>query len=92
MFYVYIMSNWTNTTLYTGVTRDLEYRVREHQEKRLPGFTAKYNVKKLVYYEEFESSYEAIQREKQIKGGSRKKKELLINSINPSWIDLAKEW
>ncbi len=92
MYYVYIMTNWTGTTLYTGVTRDLQGRVHEHKNKIKLGFTAKYNVKKLAYYEEFASSYEAIQREKQIKGGSRKKKEDLINSTNPLWNDLSKEW
>jgi len=78
--------------LYTGVTRDLEHRVREHKQKKVAGFTARYNIKKLVYYEEFESAYEAIQREKQIKAGSRKKKAILINSINDKWEDLAQDW
>ena len=83
---VYILNN---TTLYTGVTSDLITRVLEHKEKVYPkSFTAKYNISKLVYYESFHSIEEAISREKQIKAGSRKKKIILIESLNPRWIDL----
>ena len=89
---VYIMTNRLNTTLYTGVTAELYYRVLEHKEKKYPkSFTAKYNISKLVYYEVFHSIEEAIAREKQIKGGSRKDKEQLINSVNPHWKDLFEE-
>ncbi len=89
---VYIMTNFMNTTLYTGVTSDLYSRVLEHKEVRFPkSFTARYNLKKLVYYEFFFSIEEAIDREKQIKGGSRKDKEKLINSINREWKDLFEE-
>jgi putative endonuclease len=85
----YIMANVRNTTLYVGVTSDLYSRVVEHKEKKYPkSFTARYNVTKLVYYEPFFSIVEAIAREKQLKAGSRAKKEKLINSINPSWKDL----
>lgn len=91
-YYVYIMSNWTNNTLYVGVTQDLQHRVGEHKEKKLPGFTAKYNIKKLVYYEEFDSAYEAIQREKQIKNWKRKWKEELIEKNNPHYTDLSQDW
>lgn len=83
------MANKNNTVLYTGVTSDLKERVKEHMEKRYPGsFTARYNIGKLVYYEKFTSIADAIKREKQIKGGSRKKKVELINSVNPGWEDL----
>ncbi|OFW57069.1 MAG: hypothetical protein A2Y75_02670 [Candidatus Solincola sediminis] len=88
-FYVYIMTNIHNKVLYTGVTNNLERRIREHQEALQKGFTKKYNIKKLVYYEEYDSIEDAIIREKQIKGGSRKKKEALINSCNPGWYDLS---
>ncbi|MBN7817994.1 GIY-YIG nuclease family protein [Algoriphagus pacificus] len=93
---VYIMSNARNTVLYTGVTNDLIRRVQEHKNRLNPNsFTFQYNLNKLVYYESFNSIEEAIDREKQIKGRSRKKKEELINSINPEWKDLwdeIKEW
>jgi putative endonuclease len=87
-YYVYIMTNKNNTALYTGVTNNLKKRVYEHKNKVVNGFTKKYNIIKLVYYEIFNHSYSAISREKQIKGGSRKKKLELINSINPEWEDL----
>ena len=82
------MTNHTNTTLYTGVTNNLIRRVYEHKNKLVKGFTSKYQLTKLVYYEVFEDIVLAIQREKQIKAGSRKKKEELINSINAEWKDL----
>ena len=87
-FYIYIMTNRNNTVLYTGVTSDLKKRVWEHKQKFVPGFTKKYNVNKLVYYESCDDAYSAISREKQIKGGSRDKKVKLIESINKSWRDL----
>lgn len=82
------MTNKNNTVIYTGVTNDLNRRVYEHKEKLVYGFTKKYNVNKLVYFESTNDIYLAIQREKQIKAGSRKKKIELINSINPEWKDL----
>ena len=89
---VYIMTNTHHTTLYTGVTSDLLARVTEHREKKYPkSFTAKYNLNKLVYYESYFSIEEAIEREKQIKSGSRKKKEELIGKMNPDWKDLHEE-
>jgi len=88
-YYVYIMTNTNNTVLYTGVTNNLERRVYEHKNKLIEGFTNKYNVNKLIYYEEFRDSYSAINREKQIKGGSRKKKIQLIERENPTWKDLS---
>ena len=87
-FCVYLMTNKGNTVLYTGVTNNLRRRVYEHKQKLTDGFTKKYNVVKLVYYEVFQDSLSAILREKQIKAGSRKKKEQLINSINKEWRDL----
>ena len=87
-FYVYILTNQRNTVLYTGVTNDLVRRVYEHQNKLAAGFTKKYNVDKLVYYECLADPYEAISREKQIKGGSRHRKIELIREFNPEWRDL----
>lgn len=86
------MTNKTHTTLYTGVSGGLEGRVLQHKQKQVEGFTKKYNITKLVYYEEFQYINDAIAREKQIKGGSRKKKIGLIKSINPGWNDLSKGW
>jgi len=84
------MTNDNNTVLYTGVTSDLIERVKEHKEKRHQGsFTARYSIRKLIYYESFDSIGQAIKREKQIKGGSRKKKIELINLMNPEWEDLS---
>ena len=82
------MTNKTNRVLYTGVTNDLKRRVYEHKNKLLEGFTKKYNVGKLVYYEVCENIESAIMREKQIKGGSRQKKIGLVNSMNEEWRDL----
>ena len=87
-FAVYILSNQHNTVLYTGMTNNIIRRVAEHKQKIVPGFTKQYNVDKLVYFETFEDAPNAIAREKQIKAGSRKKKEALINSVNPEWKDL----
>ncbi len=82
------MTNEGNRVLYTGVTNDLVRRVFEHREKTVKGFTCRYNVTKLVYYEGFEGVEQAILREKQIKNGSRKKKVDLIDAMNPEWNDL----
>jgi len=86
--YVYIMTNKANTALYTGVTNDLRRRVYEHKEKLIEGFTKRYNIVKLVYYEAFADATSAFRREKEIKTGSQKKKEELINGINSEWHDL----
>ena len=90
-YYVYIITNKRNSVLYIGVTNDLEKRIYEHRTKLIDGFTKKYNVSKLVYYEVFNDIYNAITREKQVKSGSRKKKIDLINSINSNWSDLYEE-
>ena len=87
-YYVYIMTNKRNTVIYTGVTNDLIRRVYEHKEEMVKGFTKKYNITKLVYYEVFSDIEDAIQREKQIKGYLRRKKIVLIEKINPEWRDL----
>ena len=86
--YVYFLMNQTRTVIYVGVTSDLKRRVYEHKEGLVRGFTKKYQVHDLVYYEIFDSITDAIVREKQIKGGSRKKKTELVHSINPLWKDL----
>jgi len=86
--YVYLLANKHNTVLYTGVTNDLIRRVYEHKNKLVAGFTQKYNVDRLVYFEVCSGIFVAIEREKQIKGWSRKKKQDLINSLNPEWDDL----
>ena len=79
-------------TLYTGVTNNLERRVYEHKHKLVPGFTSKYNITKLVYYEAGDDINIAIAREKQIKGWLRAKKIALIESVNPEWEDLSEDW
>jgi predicted GIY-YIG superfamily endonuclease len=88
---IYIMSNKRNGTLYVGVTSYLIKRVYEHKDDSTIGFTARYNCKLLVYYELFDTMYDAISREKQIKGGSRINKLKLIEKMNPSWKDLYQE-
>jgi len=84
-YYIYIMTSEQDTVLYTGVTNNLIKRVYEHKEKLVKGFTKRYNITKLVYYEVFEDIEAAILREKQIKGGSRQKKIELVNSVNKEW-------
>jgi putative endonuclease len=87
-YYLYIMTNKNNTVLYTGVTNDLKKRVCQHRQKMVEGFTKKYNVNKLVYYQIAQGAVAAISREKQIKAGSRAKKIELITGLNPEWNDL----
>jgi putative endonuclease len=87
---VYILTNNNNSVLYTGVTSNLKERTEQHKHKKHPdSFSAKYNLSKLVYYELFDTIGEAIAKEKIIKGGSRRRKLDLINSINPEWRDLS---
>ena len=88
LYYVYILTNAHKTVLYTGVTNDLERRCFEHRMKLIKGFTQKYNVDKLVYFEQFDHVDFAIEREKQIKGYSRVKKNTLIGGFNSEWLDL----
>ncbi len=87
-YYVYILTNWNNKVLYIGMTKDLNRRIYEHQNELTDGFTKKYHVHKLVYFETTTDVYSAISREKQIKGWTREKKNRLINSVNPEWNDL----
>jgi len=87
-YYIYFLTNYDKTSLYTGVTNDLQRRIYEHKHKINKGFAAKYNLDRLVYYEIFDDIEYAIAREKQIKGGSKQKKIDLINSFNPDWKDL----
>jgi putative endonuclease len=90
-YFVYIMTNISNSVLYTGVTSDLKKRSYQHRHKLIEGFTYQYNITKLVYYEVFSEPLEAISREKKIKGGSRQKKIELVNRKNAEWRDLYDE-
>jgi putative endonuclease len=89
---VYIMASETNRTLYIGVTSDLPQRVYQHKTKLAPGFTSRYGCKTLIYYEVYEDMGSAIAREKSLKGGSRRRKLLLINRFNPEWRDLCADF
>ena len=88
-YYVYLITNFKNTVLYTGVTNDLERRVFEHKNGTYEGFTKKYNCNKLVYFEVYSDPENAIKREKEIKGWVREKKDNLINAVNPAWLNLS---
>ena len=88
-YYVYLLTNWNNRVIYVGVTGDLERRVYEHKNKLHEGFTQKYNVNKLVYYESSCDVMAAIEREKQIKQWRREKKNQLVMQMNPNWDDLS---
>ncbi|MCX4348843.1 MAG: GIY-YIG nuclease family protein [Alphaproteobacteria bacterium] len=87
-YYVYILTNKVNTTLYIGVTNNLIRRIYEHKHKLIPGFSSRYHLVKLVYYEIYEQIENAISREKQLKNGNRERKINLINSFNPGWKDI----
>ena len=91
IYFVYILTNLHKTTLYTGVTNNLARRVEEHKGGAGSVFSGKYHLNQLVYYEIFRDVRVAIAREKQIKGGSRRRKVDLINSLNPEWLDLSQE-
>ena len=90
-YYVYIMTNRSGT-LYICVTNDLERRVFEHKQKLVQGFTSKYNIGRLIYYEATSDVHAAITREKELKGWTRKRKLDLVRSMNPKFIDLAEDW
>ena len=90
-YYVYILSNRTHTALYIGVTNNLIRRVHEHRSEVTSSFTARYHIHQLVYYEVFDASYEAISREKLLKGWRRSRKNELIEGFNPTWRDLYPE-
>ncbi|MGE3062873.1 MAG: GIY-YIG nuclease family protein [bacterium] len=91
MYYVYILTNKNKTVLYTGVTNDIVRRTYEHKQKYIEGFAERYKACLLIYYECYDDIENAIKREKTLKGWKREKKERLINSINPKWIDKWKE-
>ena len=91
-YYVYILTNFNNKVMYIGVTNNLERRLYEHKNKIFEGFTKKYNVKKLVYFEETNNIIEAIQREKELKKWRREKKNLLVEMQNKEWKDISDNW
>ena len=91
-YYVYILRNKTKSVLYIGVTDNLQRRIYEHKNEVLEGFTKKYHVHYLIYFETYQNISDAIAREKQLKGWLRIKKEQLIASMNPLWNDLSEEW
>ena len=92
MHYVYMLTNWDDSVLYIGVTSNLPKRLYEHRNGLVEGFTKKYNVHKLVYYEETDYRISANERERQLKKWSRAKKNALVNTINPTWRDLSLDW
>ena len=91
-YYVYILTNRRNNVMYVGVTSDLPRRILEHKSKTIKGFTEKYNLVKLVYYEQTTYVYAALEREKEIKKWRREKKNVLVESMNPGWKDLSVGW
>ncbi len=91
-FYVYILASKRNGTLYIGLTNDIERRIQEHKTKQVKGFTSKYSINLLVYYEQHHNYDEAFERERQLKKWNRKWKLELIEKSNPDWEDLSKEW
>jgi len=91
-YYVYLLTNNNDNVMYIGVTNNLQRRIYEHKNKLVKGFTEKYNVHKLVYYEETPDIRVALEREKEIKKWRREKKDGLVLSINPEWRDLSEEW
>ncbi|MBR6039187.1 MAG: GIY-YIG nuclease family protein [Clostridia bacterium] len=91
-YYVYILTNWNNKVMYIGVTGNLLRRLYEHKNGVYEGFTKKYHVHKLVYFEETSDVYAALTREKQLEGLLRSKKNALVETMNPDWHDLSKDW
>jgi putative endonuclease len=92
IYYVYLLTNWNNKIMYVGSINNLERRIYEHKEKLVKGFTEKYNVNKLVYYEQTSDIVIALNREKEIKKWRREKKNRLIDNTNPQWLDLSKDF
>lgn len=88
MYYVYILTSYSNKVMYIGMTNDLKRRITEHKNEQIDGFTKQYHVKKLVYFEEHSNPNEAIKREKELKGWRREKKNNLVKTMNPEWKDL----
>ena len=91
-YFVYLLTTWNNQVMYVGVTNDLRRRIYEHKNKLVAGFTAKYNLKKLVYFEETTDINAAISREKEIKKWRREKKDSLVEKMNPGWLDLSQKF
>ncbi len=91
-YYIYILTNWNDKVMYIGMTNNLERRVYEHKNKLIKGFTKKYNVNKLVYFEQTNDINAALEREKEIKKWRREKKNNLVMSINSEWKDLSESW
>ena len=91
-YYVYLVTNWNDKVMCEGVTNNLERRIYEHKNKLIKGFTEKYNVNKLVYFEETQDVTAAVEREKEIKKWRREKKNQLVNLMNPKWDDLSSGW
>ena len=91
-YYTYILTNWNNKVMYIGMTNNLERRLYEHRRHVADGFTSKYNVNKLVYYESTTDVKAAIAREKQLKGWLRARKNALVEGMNPTWRDLSEDW
>jgi len=91
-YYVYLLTNWNDEVMYVGVTNDLARRGYEHKTRLMKGFTEKYNLSKLVYFEETSDVTAAIVREKEIKKWRREKKNALVNKSNPDWRDLSADW
>ena len=92
MYYVYILTNWNHKVMYIGVTNNLERRLYEHKNMLADGFTKKYKVHQLVYFEQTNDIRSALEREKELKGWKRSKKNLLVETINPNWEDLSEHW
>lgn len=91
-YYVYLLTNWNDRVIYTGVTNDLQRRLYEHKQELADGFTKRYHVHKLVYFETTSDVRAAIEREKQIKSWSRAAKNDLVETLNPDWKDLSEDW
>ncbi len=92
LYCVYILTNWNNSVMYIGVTGDLRRRLYEHQNELADGFTKRYHIHKLVYYEQTSDVHAALAREKQLKKWTRAKKNALVETINPEWNDLSADW
>ena len=92
MYYVYILTNWNNKVMYIGVTNNLQRRLYEHKHMLADGFTKRYKVHKLVYFEHTSDVRVALEREKELKGWARQKKNALVESTNPEWADLSDNW